>query len=135
MDRFLAILETSIFVNSIFLTIIQVNRVAIVVLYKESVIFTCLFFSRFPIKFWNYSKITWCKIYKVCKCCIPNVITHFDKGTLSPNFPAFDPSPEKHIVFQLVKEEGGDMEPLAAELGHSPLNTFSRPWLGLKTQN
>ena len=31
---------------------------------------------------------------------------------------AFDLSPEKRtIVFQFVKEKGGDMEPLAAELG------------------
>ena len=138
MDQFLAILETNTFLISIyFLLIIQGNRVGIVVLYKESVIFPCLFFfSRFPIKFWNYSKNTWCKIYKVWKYSIANVITHFDKWTLSPNFPAFDPSPEKPtIVFELVKEEGGDVEPLAAELGDGLLNTFSRPWLGLETQN
>ena len=84
------------------LTIIHGNCVDLVVFYKETVI----------------PKYNWCKIYKVWKCCIAKVITHFDKWTLSPNFPPFEPSPEKRtIIFQIVKKEGGDMEPLTAELG------------------
>ena len=58
MDHFLAIFETNTYLISILLTIIQGYRVGIES-YKDSVIFICLFFlSRFPVKFWNFSKNT-----------------------------------------------------------------------------
>ena len=76
LDHFLAIFETNTFLISIyFLLIIQGNRVGIVVLYKESVILPCLFFSPgFQSNFGTIPKILDAKYTRYANTALPTLL-------------------------------------------------------------